>query len=40
MPGTQGQREIVQDLIGDLLVERAHGGQHMCDPGHPAGAGL
>ena len=33
-PGGQGQLEILQDLIGDLIIERAHGGQYPRHPGH------
>ena len=40
LPGAQGQRELVQDLIGDLMAERAHGCQDLRDLGHPGGAGF
>jgi len=35
--GAEGEHEAVQDLISDLRVYRARGGQDLRDPGHRGG---
>jgi hypothetical protein len=35
LPGGQGQLEVLQGLISDLIIERAHGDQCLHHPQHP-----
>ena len=40
LAGGEGQLDVIQDLISDLLVKRAHAGQYLRDPAHPRVPGL
>ena len=35
LAGGRARAEVVQDLIRDLFVKRAHGGQYLRDSAHP-----
>ena len=37
LPGTEGKLEVVQNLIGEPVIDRAHEGQDLRDPLHPGG---
>jgi len=40
LPGIEGKLEVVQNLISDPIIERAHEGQDLRNPLHPGdGAG-
>jgi len=40
LPGTEGKLEVVQNLIGGPLIERAHEGQHLRHHLQPGGVAV